>query len=166
MLSYKYGQSYLYNGNHICMERLTPTTPWLMLCIYSGLTWCVSQHGPYRFGWAVCWHPAHGWGEAGIAGSHRHSEVTTETARPSRWPLSWTDAAGAGAENTHGTSFNSSWPSDAIWCHRTWSTWVQVMACCLTAPSHYLNQCWLINGVMWHSPKTNFAARSAQDINS
>ena len=29
-------------------------------------------------------------------------------------------------------------PSDAIWCWR--STLVQVMACCLTAPSHYLNQ--------------------------
>ena len=39
---------------------------------------------------------------------------------------------------------NSLWPSDAIWWHRSWSTLVQVMACCLTAPSHYLNQCWLI----------------------
>ena len=27
--------------------------------------------------------------------------------------------------------------NDAIWCHRPWSTLVQVMACCLTAPSHY-----------------------------
>ena len=26
-----------------------------------------------------------------------------------------------------------------------------------TAPSHYLNQCWLIiNGDLWHSPETNF----------
>ena len=25
------------------------------------------------------------------------------------------------------------------------STLAQVMACCLTAPSHYLNQCWLYN---------------------
>ena len=26
------------------------------------------------------------------------------------------------------------------------------MACCLTAPSHYLNQCWLIiRGVLWHT---------------
>ena len=39
---------------------------------------------------------------------------------------------------------NSLWPSGAIWCHRTWSNLAQVMACCLTAPSHYLNQCWLI----------------------
>ena len=40
--------------------------------------------------------------------------------------------------------FNSLWPSDAIWWHRSGSTMAQVMACCLTAPSHYLNQCWLI----------------------
>ena len=34
---------------------------------------------------------------------------------------------------------------------RTWSTLVQVMPCCLTAPSHYLNQCWLvISKVPWH----------------
>ena len=31
-----------------------------------------------------------------------------------------------------------------IWQHRAGSTLVQVMACCLTAPSHDLNQCWLI----------------------
>ena len=31
-------------------------------------------------------------------------------------------------------------------------TLVQVMACCLTAPSHYLYQCWLIIiKVLWHS---------------
>ena len=42
---------------------------------------------------------------------------------------------------------------------------LQVMACFLTAPSHYLNQCWLIiNGVLWHSPKTNFT-ENAQAIN-
>ena len=35
---------------------------------------------------------------------------------------------------------------------RSGSTLVQVMACCLTAPSHYLNQCWLIiSKVLWHS---------------
>ena len=32
-------------------------------------------------------------------------------------------------------------PSDAIWRHRAGSTLAQVMAFCLTAPSHYLNQC-------------------------
>ena len=39
---------------------------------------------------------------------------------------------------------NSLWPSDAIWRQKSWSTLAQVMACCLMAPSHYLNQCWLI----------------------
>ena len=43
-------------------------------------------------------------------------------------------------------------PSDAIWRWRSWSTLVQVMACCLTALSHYLNQCWLIiSKVLWLS---------------
>ena len=33
------------------------------------------------------------------------------------------------------------------------------MACCLTAPSHYLNQCWLIiSKVYWHSSEGNFTA--------
>ena len=35
-------------------------------------------------------------------------------------------------------------PSDAKWRQGSRSTLVQVMACCLTAPSHYLNQCWHI----------------------
>ena len=48
--------------------------------------------------------------------------------------------------------YNSLRPSDAIWWQKTGSTLTQVMACCLTAPSHYLNQCWLIiNEVQWHS---------------
>ena len=38
---------------------------------------------------------------------------------------------------------DSLWPSDTIWRRRSRSALVQVMACCLTAPSHYLNQCWL-----------------------
>ena len=37
----------------------------------------------------------------------------------------------------------SLWPSDVIWRQGSSSTLAQVMACCLTAPSHYLNQCWL-----------------------
>ena len=48
-------------------------------------------------------------------------------------------------------------PSDAIWRHRFGSTLAQVMACCLMAPSHYLNQCWLIvSEVQWQSPGSNF----------
>ena len=42
------------------------------------------------------------------------------------------------------SKFNLLWPSDTIWRHRSGSTLAQVMACCLTAPSHYLNQYWLI----------------------
>ena len=38
----------------------------------------------------------------------------------------------------------SSWSSDAIWHCRTWSILSEVMACCLTAQSHYLIKCWLI----------------------
>ena len=45
---------------------------------------------------------------------------------------------------SQGYCFNSLRPSDAIWRPRSGSTLAQVMACCLTAPSHYLNQCWLI----------------------
>ena len=39
---------------------------------------------------------------------------------------------------------NSLWPRDAIWRHGSRSTLDQAMAWCLSAPSHYLNQCSLI----------------------
>ena len=49
-------------------------------------------------------------------------------------------------------SFNSFWPSDTIWWKRYGATLSHVMACCLMAPSHYLNQCWLtISEVQWQS---------------
>ena len=52
---------------------------------------------------------------------------------------------------------NSVWPSDAIWRHRSGLTLAQVMACCLTALSHYLSQCWLITSkVHWQSFEGNF----------
>ena len=48
-------------------------------------------------------------------------------------------------------------PSDAVWWHRPGSRLAQEMACCLMAPSHYLNRCWLvIKGVLWHLPECNF----------
>ena len=47
---------------------------------------------------------------------------------------------------------NSLWSSDVIWWHKYGSTLsVQVMACCLTAPSHFPNQCWLICNIQWYS---------------
>ena len=36
------------------------------------------------------------------------------------------------------------------------STLAVVMACCLMAPSHYLNQFWLINNEVMHSPEGNW----------
>ena len=60
---------------------------------------------------------------------------------------------------------NSLGPSDAIWWQGSGSTLTQVMACCLTAPSHYLNQCWLlISKVEWHSSKGKFT-RDTSAIN-
>ena len=48
---------------------------------------------------------------------------------------------------------------DVMGRYRFGSTLAQVMACCLTAPSHYLNQCWLIiSAVLWRSPESNFTA--------
>ena len=62
-------------------------------------------------------------------------------------------------------TFNSLRPYDAIWPHGTRSTLVQVMACCLTAPSHYLNQCWLIIGeVPWDSSQ-GIILRWCEDTN-
>ena len=56
-----------------------------------------------------------------------------------------------------GPHWASLWPSDAIWWQGSGSTLVQVMACCLMAPSHYPNQYWLIiSEVQWHSPEGNF----------
>ena len=55
------------------------------------------------------------------------------------------------------TNINSLWPNDAIWGHRSASTLSQVMACCLTAPSHHLDQCWLIiRKIQLHSSDGNF----------
>ena len=57
---------------------------------------------------------------------------------------------------------NSLRPGDAIWRYRSWSILAQVMACCLTTPSNYLNQCWLmiIDG-LWHSPDSNFTENTS-----
>ena len=51
--------------------------------------------------------------------------------------------------------FNSLWPSDAIWWHRSGSILTQVMAWCLMAPSHYLVQCWLIIKDVCMQPNTD-----------
>ena len=48
------------------------------------------------------------------------------------------------SEVTWSNLVNSWGPGDGIWRHISGSTLAQVMAYCLTAPSHYLNQSWLI----------------------
>ena len=46
-----------------------------------------------------------------------------------------------------------------------WSTLVQVMACCLMATSHYLNQCWLIvYEVLVHFPLSNFTGNAQKKV--
>ena len=60
---------------------------------------------------------------------------------------------------------NSLRPSEAIWRHRSGSTLAQLLACCLTAPSHYLNQCWLIiSKVLWHSSAGDFIRDTSATI--
>ena len=58
------------------------------------------------------------------------------------------------------------WPCDAIWCHRSGSTLAQVMTCCLTAPSHYLNQCWLSSSLLVHSPVAGFYTKGRPLVKS
>ena len=61
--------------------------------------------------------------------------------------------------------WNSLWSSDTIWRQRSGSTSAQVKACCLTAPSHCLNQCWLIiNKVQRHSSEAISQAISQSRI--
>ena len=48
-------------------------------------------------------------------------------------------------------------PSNTIWGYRSESTLFQVMAWCLTASIHYLNQCWLItDGALQHLFRSEF----------
>ena len=64
----------------------------------------------------------------------------------------------------HWPTVHSLWPSYAIWWHRSRSALVQAMACCLTSPSHYLNQCWLIiNEAHCHLAEGNFT-ETALDV--
>ena len=60
--------------------------------------------------------------------------------------------------------FNSRCFSGSIWWPRPVSTMIQVMACCLTAPSLHLKQCWpMIKQVLWHSLEGNCTG-NAQNI--
>ena len=53
---------------------------------------------------------------------------------------------------------------DAIWSHMTWSTLVQIMTCCLTAPGHFFNRCSRIIGkVLWLSREWTLRVAIMQD---
>ena len=61
--------------------------------------------------------------------------------------------------------FNSLRPSRVIWRHISGSTLAHVMACCLTATSHYLHHCWVLIGeVVWYLPLNNFTAGAQATI--
>ena len=93
-----------------------------------------------------------------ISGECRDQSVTSSITGQSRWIL-------YNQLKSLITAFNFLGPSDAIWRQRSGSTLAQVMACCLMAPSHYLNQCWLIiRKVEWHSSKGKFT-RDTSAIN-
>ena len=56
-------------------------------------------------------------------------------------------------------------PSAVIWRPRSGSALAQVMVCCLTAPSHYLNQCWLIlSKVKRHVSQGSFTINTSTTI--
>ena len=57
------------------------------------------------------------------------------------------------------------WGLVTPWRHGTRSTLAQVMAWCLTAPSHYLNQCWLIIGEVPRHSSQGIILRWCEDIN-
>ena len=65
----------------------------------------------------------------------------------------------------HWIWINSLGPSDAIWHRRSWSTLVHVMACCLAAPSHYLNQFWLIISKVLRHSSEDIIIRRFEDTN-
>ena len=53
---------------------------------------------------------------------------------------------------------------DAMLWHISRSTLTQVMVCCMTAASHYQNQCWLVNMALQHSSEGK-SIGNVQDIN-
>ena len=55
--------------------------------------------------------------------------------------------------------------SVALWRHRFASTLPHETACCLTAPSHYLSQCWLIvNKIQQHTTKAIWEEKSQPSV--
>ena len=114
------------------------------------------------------------WGLLGNNPMLRHVSKREQLIHWANFPGRWTSAAlctqwhpSAHNRGNYNVYFlNSLWASDVTWRHGSRSTLAQVMACCLTAPSHYLNQCWLmINEVLWHSPDNNFTENTSDFYN-
>ena len=60
---------------------------------------------------------------------------------------------------------NSLWPGDATWRHISGSALVHVMACCLTTPSHYPHQYWLlVSGISWRPSMGSSIANTLSTI--
>ena len=55
-------------------------------------------------------------------------------------------------------------PSEAIWLQRSGSTLPELMACCLMAPSHHLNQCWLIMNLVVRNPLVGIRCQQTAGI--
>ena len=57
------------------------------------------------------------------------------------------------------------WPSGAIWDHRSGSKLFEVMAWCLVSPNHHMDQHWpIISKVLWHLHEDNIT-KFVKDIN-
>ena len=80
----------------------------------------------------------------------RSSHCTSLLARYPGWNLRL-----PGQTSNNFRWLDSLWNRDVIWRYISGSTRFQVMACCLTAPSLYLHQSWLINEARWHSAEGN-----------
>ena len=129
-------------------------------CVHISVTkWCIVRQGTGAL-WADSWdgsmHTMLVTRMIYLPSTHRHIHIYVQihiykNVRPYPW-------------YTPSHAEQAMWPSDAIWWYRHGSTLAQVMACCLTAPIHYLNQCWLITSeVLWHSHEDNFT-RNAEGI--
>ena len=82
--------------------------------------------------------------------------ITFDLCQYAYWCHGYTQSQVIKRHYTEPPHINSLPPSGTIWQHTPWSTLAQVMACCLTAPSHNLNQCWLhilVQSTIQRSPR-------------
>ena len=60
--------------------------------------------------------------------------------------------------------FHPLWSIDVIWWHRSRSPLAQVMYCCLTAPSHYLKQCWFVTSKVFFASEGSLTGNTIFDM--